>query len=110
MSNRLTIKGQVTIPKDVREFLGLTMGASAVEFFIAEDGTVQVRKAQTPGRISATGRETVKTCRTPRPAFADTAAGETTKRDESTASEVPAKAFSQAERRTDVICVAGGQL
>ena len=68
MSNRLTIKGQVTIPKDVREFLGLTMGTSAVEFFIAEDGTVLVRKAQTPGRISATGREAVKTCRTPRPA------------------------------------------
>lgn len=67
MSNRLTIKGQVTIPKDVREFLGLTMGTSAVEFFIAEDGTVQVRKAQTPGRVSATGREAVKICRTPRP-------------------------------------------
>ena len=64
MSNRLTIKGQVTIPKDVREFLGLTMGASAVEFFIADDGTVQVRKAQTPGRVQATGREAVKTCRT----------------------------------------------
>lgn len=67
MSNRLTIKGQVTIPKDVREFLGLTMGTSAVEFFIAEDGTVQVRKAQTPGRVFATGREAVKTCRTPPP-------------------------------------------
>ena len=67
MSNRLTIKGQVTIPKDVREFLGLTMGTSAVEFFIAEDGTVQVRKAQTPGRVSATGSEAAKTCRTPRP-------------------------------------------
>ncbi len=63
MSNRLTIKGQVTIPKDVREFLGLTMGSSAVEFFIAEDGTVQVRKAQTPGRVQATGRETVRSCR-----------------------------------------------
>ena len=62
MSNRLTIKGQVTIPKDVREFLGLTMGASAVEFFIAEDGTVQVRKALTPGRVQATGRERVNAC------------------------------------------------
>ena len=62
MSNRLTIKGQVTIPKDVREFLGLTMGSSAVEFFIADDGSVQVRKAQTPGRVQATGRETVQGC------------------------------------------------
>ena len=68
MSNRLTIKGQVTIPKDVREFLGLTMGSSAVEFFIAEDGSVQVRKAQTPGRVQATGREAVQGCRAGRAA------------------------------------------
>ena len=45
MSNRLTIKGQVTIPKNVRDFLGLTMGSSAVEFYIDADGSVKVRKA-----------------------------------------------------------------
>ena len=42
MANRLTIKGQVTIPKDVREFLGLQAGASRVEFTIDEDGSVRV--------------------------------------------------------------------
>lgn len=45
MANRLTIKGQVTIPKDVREFLGLQAGASRVEFMIDEDGSVRVVKA-----------------------------------------------------------------
>ena len=44
MSNRLTIKGQVTIPKEI--FLGLTEGASAVNFEIAEDGSVRVTRAQ----------------------------------------------------------------
>ncbi len=46
MSNRLTIKGQVTVPKNVRDFLGLTAGSSAVEFFIDEDGSVRVVKAE----------------------------------------------------------------
>ena len=46
MSNRLTIKGQVTIPKEIRDFLGLTEGASAVTFEIAEDGSVRVTRAQ----------------------------------------------------------------
>ena len=45
MSQRLTIKGQVTVPKNVRDFLGLTSGSSAVEFIIDEDGSVRVRKA-----------------------------------------------------------------
>lgn len=31
MSQRLTIKGQVTVPKNIRDFLGLTSGSSAVE-------------------------------------------------------------------------------
>ncbi len=46
MSQRLTIKGQVTVPKKVRDFLGLTSGSSAVEFIIDDDGSVRVRKAQ----------------------------------------------------------------
>lgn len=46
MANRLTIKGQVTIPKEVREFLGLREGASRVEFTIDEDGSVRVVKAE----------------------------------------------------------------
>ena len=60
---RLTSKGQVTIPLDIRERLGLTPG-SEVEFEIVGD-TVRVRKAtrQTRGqevvarlRGAATGR------------------------------------------------------
>lgn len=46
MSNRLTIKGQVTIPKEVRDFLGLTAGNSAIEFSIDPDGSVRITKAQ----------------------------------------------------------------
>lgn len=45
MSHRLTIKGQVTIPKEIRDFLGLEEGNSCVEFAVAEDGSVVVRKA-----------------------------------------------------------------
>ena len=45
MANRLTIKGQVTIPKEVRDFLHLTNGDSAVEFVISPDGSVSLRKA-----------------------------------------------------------------
>ena len=44
-SNRLTIKGQVTIPKEIRDFLGLQEGNSSVEFVVTEDGSVTVRKA-----------------------------------------------------------------
>lgn len=46
MSQRLTIKGQVTVPKNIRDFLGLTSGSSAVEFIIDEDGSVRVQKAR----------------------------------------------------------------
>ena len=45
MSHRLTIKGQVTIPKEIRDFLGLEEGNSCVEFAVGEDGSVTLRKA-----------------------------------------------------------------
>lgn len=45
MSNRLTIKGQVTIPKEIRDLLGLQEGNSSVEFSVSDDGSVTVRKA-----------------------------------------------------------------
>lgn len=41
MANRLTTKGQVTVPLKVRNHLGLVAG-DAVEFRIAADGAVQV--------------------------------------------------------------------
>ena len=40
MSHRLTIKGQVTIPKEIRDFLGLEEGCSCVEFVVEADGSV----------------------------------------------------------------------
>ncbi|MCF0254221.1 MAG: type II toxin-antitoxin system PrlF family antitoxin, partial [Duodenibacillus sp.] len=48
-----TIKGQVTIPKAVRDLLGLTEGASSVEFSILDDGTVTIRKAEGRKRAAA---------------------------------------------------------
>lgn len=46
MANRLTIKGQVTIPKGIRDFLNLASG-NQVEFRIAADGSVTLTKAET---------------------------------------------------------------
>lgn len=44
-AHRLTIKGQVTIPKEIREYLGLSEGGSSVDFSIAPDGSVILKKA-----------------------------------------------------------------
>ncbi|MEX1203901.1 MAG: AbrB/MazE/SpoVT family DNA-binding domain-containing protein [Dongiaceae bacterium] len=44
MSTVVTSKGQVTIPKKVRDYLGIAPGA-AVDFDLLEDGRVTVRKA-----------------------------------------------------------------
>ncbi|HWL58920.1 MAG TPA: AbrB/MazE/SpoVT family DNA-binding domain-containing protein [Paracoccus sp. (in: a-proteobacteria)] len=41
---RITIKGQVTIPQDVRNVAGLHPGTE-VEFFIGDDGIVRVVEA-----------------------------------------------------------------
>jgi len=43
MANTVTSKGQVTIPKPVRDRLGIEPGA-AVEFELAEDGRVVLTK------------------------------------------------------------------
>ena len=61
MANRLTIKGQVTIPKEVRDFLHLTNGDSAVEFVISPDGSVSLRKAETEVSAPSTDRSRSKT-------------------------------------------------
>lgn len=55
MGNTVTSKGQVTIPKSVRNRLGIEPG-SAVEFELAEDGRVVLVKVgggQTPSRFKA---------------------------------------------------------
>jgi AbrB family looped-hinge helix DNA binding protein len=44
MGNALTVKGQVTIPKRVRDALGLKPG-DKVDFVVSEGGTVAVRRA-----------------------------------------------------------------
>jgi AbrB family looped-hinge helix DNA binding protein len=44
MSTTLTIKGQVTIPKHVRDAVGLQPG-HRVEFAVTDDGQVIIRKA-----------------------------------------------------------------
>lgn len=44
MATRITKKGQVTIPKRVRDALGLTRG-TAVAFAADKDGNVTLRKA-----------------------------------------------------------------
>lgn len=52
MATTLTSKGQVTIPKQVRDALGLTPG-SEIEFSVNRDGEVVLLKA---GRPSADKR------------------------------------------------------
>lgn len=67
MSNKITSKGQVTIPKKVREFLGVMPGA-AVDFELKADGSVVIvpatpakRKKARPSRFAALrGTATVK--------------------------------------------------
>lgn len=41
---KVTSKGQVTIPKRVRDYLGIKPGA-AVEFAVSGDGKVELRRA-----------------------------------------------------------------
>jgi len=43
MATTVTTKGQVTIPKEVRDLLGITPGTS-VTFEMADDGRVVLRK------------------------------------------------------------------
>lgn len=45
MGMPVTIKGQVTIPKPIRDRLGLVPGASAVEFEVQDDGRVLLHRA-----------------------------------------------------------------
>jgi AbrB family looped-hinge helix DNA binding protein len=49
MSNTVTSKGQVTIPKKIRDFLGIKPGAS-VDFELREDRQVVLVKAARKGR------------------------------------------------------------
>ena len=63
MSHRLTIKGQVTIPKEIRDLLGLQEGNSSVEFIVGDDGRVTVRKASAEAEKARHPSATLKTRR-----------------------------------------------
>mgnify|MGYP001160339442 FL=1 len=52
MSTTLTTKGQVTIPKPIRDALNLEPGM-AVEFSVNRDGEVVLHPARKPGRRAA---------------------------------------------------------
>jgi AbrB family looped-hinge helix DNA binding protein len=47
MATTVTSKGQVTIPKPVRDHLGIVPG-SQVEFRRADDGSIVIEKAEEP--------------------------------------------------------------
>jgi AbrB family looped-hinge helix DNA binding protein len=49
MAHQVTVKGQVTIPKRVREYLGIEPG-SGVEFEVGPQGDVLLRKAGKPSK------------------------------------------------------------
>jgi antitoxin PrlF len=49
MAYQVTVKGQVTIPKRVREYLGIEPG-SGVEFEVSPKGEVLLRKAGRPSK------------------------------------------------------------
>jgi antitoxin PrlF len=65
MTTTLTVKGQVTIPKQIRDALGLTPG-SAVDFGVNREGQVVLHKA-----ASAKGKTAAK----PQPDRFDAARG-----------------------------------
>lgn len=50
MATTVTSKGQVTIPKPVRDLLGITPG-SAVVFEMTDDGRIEVRRAAGKGSL-----------------------------------------------------------
>lgn len=45
MATTVTVKGQITIPKRIRDALGLTPGTS-IDFAVNEDGQVVLHKAE----------------------------------------------------------------
>jgi AbrB family looped-hinge helix DNA binding protein len=50
--SNMTIKGQITVPKDIRDALGLKPG-DAVEFVLDEDGNARIVRADDAARIEA---------------------------------------------------------
>ena len=55
MSTTITVKGQVTIPKNLRDHLGLQSG-DRIDFEFAEDGSVRLRPVNKPPTRSKKSR------------------------------------------------------
>lgn len=55
MATTMTVKGQVTIPKRVRDALGLTPG-DLVHFDVDPEGRVVIQRAQAGSRARASAR------------------------------------------------------
>lgn len=71
MQTTLTSKGQVTIPRDVRQHFGLKQGM-AITFEIEGDH-ITLRAARSPGQTQATGFGLIKNRRKTVPADFDVA-------------------------------------
>ena len=67
----VTSKGQVTIPKEVRQKLGIQQG-SKIEFLIT-DGHVELRLKSSPAKIIGNGFGMLKSKKTALPADFDAA-------------------------------------
>lgn len=59
MSTTLTIKGQVTIPKHIRDELGLEPG-SRLDFAVNRDGEVVLRRAEKSAKAAKSRFETMR--------------------------------------------------
>jgi antitoxin PrlF len=64
MSTTLSVKGQITIPKQIRDMLGLKPGM-LVEFVVNQDGEMVIRKAEVfsdrkPNRFEAVRGKAVR--------------------------------------------------
>jgi antitoxin PrlF len=59
MASKITSKGQVTIPKAMRDHLGVKEG-DEVEFIYDQDGSVQIRKRVNPAAMAKALREARK--------------------------------------------------
>lgn len=57
MTTNLTVKGQVTVPKAIRDSLGLRPGDKVV-FYREADGSARIARAEDSGAVAAPDRKT----------------------------------------------------
>ncbi len=58
---RVTSKGQVTIPRNVRENMGILPAETEVEFFLDDNGHWYIAKVKNPGKSPSRFRTAHKT-------------------------------------------------